>query len=116
MRYHFDQDRGRATGSVIRMEGNVLGIALFVEEVVTEREPPVRKVWETQGIPHLIILGGYRMGYEIAQDESRVRLRVFIKYNAPESRFGKVMAFLFAGIYARWCVRRMTTDAETHFR
>ena len=59
MRNVFDQDRGRATGSVIRMDGNVLGIGLTVEEVVTAREPPVRKVWETRGIPHLFILGGY---------------------------------------------------------
>lgn len=116
MRYRFDEDHGRAKGSVIRMEGTVLGIGLSVEETVTERDPPVRKAWETRGIPRLIILGGYRMGFEIHPDADGSRLRVFIEYNAPESVFGKVMSFLFARTYARWCVRRMATDASSHFR
>ena len=39
-----DAERGQRVGSVIRLDGTVFGVRLFVEEVVTEREPPNRKV------------------------------------------------------------------------
>ena len=46
MRIATDGLGGRAVGSRVRMEGRVLGMALRLEEVVTERQPPVRKAWE----------------------------------------------------------------------
>jgi hypothetical protein len=45
MTYEFDEAKGRAVGSVIKMGGSFLGIKLFVEEVVTERDSPRRNVW-----------------------------------------------------------------------
>src|SRR3989338_7916580 len=42
-----DQGRGQTVGSHIRLSGRVLGIALSVDEMVTERTSPLRKVWET---------------------------------------------------------------------
>lgn len=64
MTYAFDDAGGRAVGSVIRMGGRVLGVTIEVEEVVTERIPPRRKVWETIGRPRLLIIGAYRMGFD----------------------------------------------------
>ncbi|UIK03993.1 hypothetical protein [Neorhizobium galegae] len=46
-----DDAKGRAIGSVIRITGSILGIGLYLEEVVTERLPPLRKTWETRGRP-----------------------------------------------------------------
>lgn len=37
MKYDLDEAEGRSVGSVIRMRGSILGLALSVEEVVTER-------------------------------------------------------------------------------
>lgn len=116
MTYAFDEAKGRAVGSVIKMGGNMLGLQLSVEEVVVERTPPLRKAWETRGRPHLVIIGAYRMGFEIAPTGERRRLRVFIAYNHPRSAIGRVLAVLFAGMYARWCVSRMANDALLHFR
>jgi hypothetical protein len=65
MFYEFDAAKGRAVGSVIRMGGNFLWFKLLVEEEVIVHEPPNRKVWETRGPSNLIIIGGYRMGFEI---------------------------------------------------
>ncbi len=115
MTYQFDQAQGRAVGAVIRMDGNILWLKLFVEEVVVEHNRPVRKTWETRGRPNLLVIGAYRMGFEIEPAGSRQRLRVYINYDHPASRVGRVLAWLFAGAYARWCVTRMTDEALRRF-
>jgi hypothetical protein len=115
MRYDFDAARGMAKGSVIKMTGSFLGIRLFVEEVVVERRRPDFKMWETRGTPRLLIIGAYRMGFEIAGSGDICRLRVFIDYNPPLSRLARIMAWVLAPVYARWCVNRMAKDAERHF-
>jgi uncharacterized membrane protein len=115
MTYVFDEAKGRAVGSVIKMGGGMLGLRLSVEEVVIEHAPPHRKAWETRGHPHLLIIGAYRMGFEIAAAGDRQRLRVFIDYNHPRSAPGRVLAVFLARMYARWCVTRMADDAASHF-
>ena len=56
-RMHIDTDErgGRAVGSKVRMSGRVLGVALSLEEVVTERDPPRFKAWETREVRLLAI-------------------------------------------------------------
>ena len=115
MFYEFDAGRGRTIGSLIRMGGNFLWLNLFVEEVVTEHERPHRKTWETRGVPRLIIIGKYRMGFEIEDMSAASRLRVFIDYELSKGPIGKVLGALFAPMYARWCVRRMAGDAKRAF-
>jgi hypothetical protein len=63
MRIDTDERHGQAVGAVIRPGGCVLGLRLSVDEVVTEREPLHRKVWETMGEPKLLFVGAYRMGF-----------------------------------------------------
>lgn len=116
MTYDFDEAKGRAVGSVIRMGGSFLGLTLDVEEVVTERVPPTHKTWETRGRPRMIIIKDYRMGFQITPlAADRSRLKVFIAYDRPVSFFGAILAPLLAPMYARWCVQRMIDDAVTHF-
>jgi hypothetical protein len=115
MFYEFDDRRGRAVGSVIRMGGTFLWLNLFVEETVVEREPPRRKVWQTQGSPRLIIIGAYRMGFDVVGEGETSRLRVFIDYDLAPGPIGLVLGALFAPIYARWCVKRMADDAKQAF-
>ena len=112
MNLELDASEGRAVGAVIRMGGRVLGIELSLEEVVTERSPPRRKVWQTTGTPRLLVIGHYRMGFELTPQGSSSLLRVFIDYALPEGWLGR----LFGGVYARWCTRRMVSDAFEHFR
>jgi hypothetical protein len=97
------------------MGGRFLWLDLMVEEVVTERDPPRRKVWETRGAPRLVIIGGYRMGFEIEPDGTGSALCVFIDYDDPKSWAGRVLGALFAPLYARWCVERMAKDAQLFF-
>ena len=111
MTYAFDDDAGRAVGSVIHMGGRVLGIPVGVVEVVTEHDPPRRKVWETVGRPRLLIIGRYRMGFEIEPKGAESVLHVFIDFALPASPTGRLLGRLFVRDYARWCVRRMAADA-----
>ena len=111
-----DARGGREMGSKIRMYGRMMGIDLDLEEVITERHPPRGKVWETIGTPRLLVIAQYRMGFEVIPAGAACVVRVFIDYSLPSAPPGSWLGRCFAGIYARWCVRRMADDAAGHFR
>lgn len=111
----FDAGNGQRVGARIRMSARVLGLRLSLEEVVTEREPPKLKVWETVGSPHLLVIGSYRMGFEVIPRGSRSLLRVFIDYALPTRWPARWLGRLVGGYYAHWCTQRMVRDAVRHF-
>jgi hypothetical protein len=114
MTYDFDAAKGQAVGSHIRMGGEAFGLKLSLDEVVTEREPPRRKVWETVGQPNLIVVGPYAMGFELEPNADASRLRVWIDYAPPPKGVGRLAPWLGA-FYARWCVEQMVEDAVRTF-
>lgn len=110
-----DAAEGRAVGSRLSVSGRVFGVALAVEEVVEVREPPVRKVWATRGEPRLLVIGPYRMRFELtetAQEAPVTELVVEINYALPEHRGARLLARLLAQPYATWCTTRMVDDAR----
>lgn len=109
----FDDARGQAIGSHVRMKGRIMGIDLFLEEVVTERDPPRHKAWETIGSPRLLVIGSYRLGFDIIDGSDTSVLRVFIDYNLPPA--SRWLGHLFGKMYARWCVQQMVKGARDHF-
>ncbi len=114
MTYEFDEGKGQAVGSHIRMGGAAFGLRLSLAEVVTEREPPRHKVWRTVGAPNLIIIGSYTMGFEIDPKAGESQLLVWIDYELPNRGPGRWMPAL-AAFYGRWCVAQMVKDAVLHF-
>jgi hypothetical protein len=115
MALELDAAEGRAVGSKIRLSGRVLGLMLFVDEVVIQRDPPERKVWETTSEPRLLIIGRYRMGFEIQPIDSGSRLTVFIDYALPKAFPARWFGRIFGRLYAQWCTRRMVNEAALHF-
>ena len=115
MGIELDEFAGRRVGSRIRLSGRVLGIPLSVEEAVTERHPPLRKIWQTTGVPRLLVIGHYRMGFEITPHDASSLLRVFIDYALPEAPFARWLGRVFGSSYARWCTESMAEDAAKHF-
>jgi hypothetical protein len=115
MDLHVDDGKGQRIGSVIRLDGRVLGLPLRVEEVVVEREPPTKKVWETIAEPSLLVIGPYRMGFEVKPSGERSTLRVFIDYDLPRRGIGQWLGPLLGGFYAQWCTGQMAQDAKAHF-
>ena len=109
-----DAHGGRRTGSRMRLAGRMLGMRLVVETVVTERDPPVRKAWETSREPKLIVIGPYRMSATIDRMPAQSRVALRIDYALPGTRRDAVTSWL-ARRYARWCVRRMASEVAAAF-
>ena len=110
-----DELGGRAVGSRVRMQGRMLGMGLSLEEIVTERDPPRSKAWRTVDA-RLLVIGQYRLGFQIQPDGERSRLRVVIDYRLPEEGPARWLGQMFGATYARWCTGRMARDAARHFR
>lgn len=107
MSVELDEAKGQAVGSHIRLSGRVFGVSLYLDEVVTRRDPPTNKVWETVGAPRLLVIGAYAMGVQITPERGGTRLRVFIDYRLPDGPVTYCLGWLFGGLYARWCVDQM---------
>lgn len=112
MKYDLDEAGGRAVGSVIRMTGSVLGIGLYLEEVVAERLPPLRKAWQTRGPVRLLVIGAYRMGFMIEPSLSGCSVKVQLEYDLPDGLPGRLLGRLFGKSYANWCVSRMVAEVD----
>ena len=110
-----DEAKGQAVGSHIRLSGRIFGVSLYLDEVVTRREPPTNKVWETVGAPRLLVIGAYSMGVQITPEGAGSRLRVFIDYQLPEGWVTCWLGWVFGGFYAQWCVGQMLAGALRHF-
>ncbi len=115
METEIDEGRGQKVGSRIRLSGRAFGAELSVEEIVVVREPPRRKVWRTTGAPRLLVIGHYRMGFELTAQGNGSMLRVFIEYALPVRPPARWLGRLFGWYYARWCTQRMVDDAVNHF-
>lgn len=115
MEIAMDAYAGKRVGSKIRLSGRVLGIALWVDEVVIVREPPRQKIWETSGKPRLLVIGHYRMGFTVAPHGTGSLLHVFIDYDLPESGPARLLGRLLGKYYANWCTRQLALDTKAHF-
>ena len=115
MRLETDERHGQVVGSHIRLTGRVLGIALSLDEVVTEHEPPRRKAWQTVGEPRLLVIGGYRMGFDIHAAGRGSGVRMWIDYDLPRSAIGRWLARRFGRAYAKWCTDQMLRGCRQRF-
>jgi len=106
-----DEGAFQKVGSRLRLAGRAFGLKVVLDEAVTVHKPPLMKVWETIGSPRLLVIGGYKMGFEIIPEQASSRLRVFIDYDLPQTIIGRFLGYLFAALYASWCVNSMVSDA-----
>ncbi len=110
-----DEREGQSVDSHIRMRGSILGVEIFLDEVVTVHERPSRKEWETVGSPHLIVIGSYKMGVHLTPGESGTLVRVFIDYDLPSGVVTHELGRLFGNVYAKWCVDQMLEGVVQRF-
>ena len=115
MSVELDEARGQAEGSHIRLSGRVFGIRLYLDEVVTRRDPPTGKAWATVGAPRLLVIGEYEMGVRITPEAGGSRVRVLINYELPKGWATYWLGRLFGRFYAKWCVDQMLTGAARAF-
>jgi len=105
LRVELDGGRGQAVGSHIRMRGRVLGIDLFLDEVITERDPPRHKAWRTVGDVNLLVIGHYAMRLDLTPQAAGSHIEVGIDWDLPART--PWIGRLLGKPYARWCVRQM---------
>ena len=105
-----DTDGGRVVGSHIRLISRMLGIPLYVECKVVERDPPRLKAWETVGEPRLLVIGPYRMSVGIDRRADGSHVTIAIDYALPAKVPSRWLGRLLGPMYARWCVRKMVSD------
>ena len=110
-----DAGGGRVTHSKIHMRGSVMGIPVSLDEVITERQAPYKKLWETIGNPQLLDMAHYRMGFELTPQGDSTLVRVFIDYGLPTTAPASWLGRLLGGVYARWCTKQMADGAARHF-
>lgn len=115
MRTETDEGKGQKIGSHIRMNGSVFGVRLFLDEVITEHEPPYREAWQTVGDINLLVIDHYTLGFEIQTVGGKSKLTVYIDYNLPQSAKTRWLGYLFGGMYAEWCVREMIKGVAERF-
>ncbi|MBI5019015.1 SRPBCC family protein [Candidatus Gottesmanbacteria bacterium] len=108
-----DSKLGKEVGSHILMKGSILGIPLFIDEVVTEYKKPSIKSWKTVKIRNLMVVGDYGMKIEILPQAHNSLLRVSIDYDMPNKN--KWLGVLLGDWYAKWCVQQMLDGAKKYF-
>lgn len=115
MDIRMESDHTRRIGSAFGLSGSIFGLPLKIEEVVTDREAPARKTWETTTEPTLWVIGRYQMGFELSSSGQHSTLRVYIRYDLPSTGLPWLLGRLFGRIYAKWCTGKMVADAQKHF-
>ena len=115
MQTQIDDGKGRQVGSHIRLNGKVLGIPIFLDEVITQHQRPYRKTWQTVGNIRLLVIGHYTMGFEIQDENQGSKLEVFICYQLPEPPPIRWLGYLAGNAYAHWCVQQILGVAQKKF-
>lgn len=102
----------KGVGAGFRWSGKMLGFELDFTVVVTKWVENAEKVWETIGMPKLIILGWYLMHLKTEPVTGGTLVSLEIQYIRPRGFFYKLLSILFARRYAEWCVTRMLNDSK----
>lgn len=98
--------------SKYRWTGKMLGLRMDFTVEVTKWIEGKEKTWETIGYGKLIILSWYRMHLKLHSISKETEAELSITYEKPNSFFNKILSFLFAGWYCKWCLKKMLNDAK----
>jgi len=99
--------------SSYRWMGKMMGLSMDFTVKVVKWDSPKEKVWETIGRPTLIIYSWYRMALRLNRTDRGTDAILSITYEKPKRVFARLLCFLFADWYCRWCLRKMLGDAKS---
>jgi hypothetical protein len=99
-------------GSQYRWNGSMMGINMDFTVKVTTWIDGKEKIWETVGPTKLIIYSWYRMHLLVVPHARGCQATLSITYQRPTEFLNKVLSFLFANIYCKWCLKKMLNDAK----
>ena len=99
-------------GSKYRWTGKMIGIKMDFTVEVTKWIYGVEKSWETIGEARMIIYSWFRMHLLLRNQNGGAVAELSITYEKPIQWYLKILSFLFAGLYARWCLKNMLSDSK----
>ncbi|HEU5292480.1 MAG TPA: hypothetical protein VFU05_17655 [Cyclobacteriaceae bacterium] len=99
-------------GSRYRWTGKMMGLMMDFTVEVTKWINGREKVWETIGNTKLIIYSWYSMRLLVEDVVGRTEAKLSISYEKPKGLFNRILCFLFADWYCRWCLKQMLGDAR----
>jgi hypothetical protein len=99
-------------GLKYRWTGKMMGLPMDFTVEVTKWIPGKEKVWQTIGEPKLIIYSSYRMQLLIVPALYGCDATLSISYERPNGFFSRILSFLFADWYGKWCLKNMLGDAR----
>ncbi|MBS3915629.1 MAG: hypothetical protein KG003_14130 [Bacteroidetes bacterium] len=99
-------------GTKYRWYGRMMGMAMDFTVEVTKWIEGKEKTWETIGPTKLIIYSWYQMHLEVSEKAHGTDAELSISYEKPKGLFYKIISFLVADWYCRWCLNNMLDDAE----
>ncbi len=99
-------------GTKYRWTGKVMGIGMDFTVEVTRWVQGEEKIWETIGKPEMIIYSWYRMQLRLTKYDGGTSAELSIGYEKPDGLFYRILSFLFAGMYCKWCLKHMLEDCK----
>lgn len=105
---------GTGVGSTFRWYGKMMGMKMDFTETVTEWVKDQSKAWETIGDARVILFSWYRMSFGLQPQGANTLATLSISYKKPRGWFYKLLSFLFAKWYCRWCLDNMLNDTKAH--
>lgn len=101
-------EQATGVGATYRYSGTMMGLSIDFSESVTRYTPNREKIWRTIGEPRLVIISSYEMRLAVEPlSTSSSRLTISIVYELPRSKFWRIVGFMLARAYSRWCLRQM---------
>lgn len=100
-------------GTKYRWSGKMMGLPMDFTVEVTKWISGKEKIWETIGDTKLIIYSWYRMQLIITPSiNNYTKVELSISYERPRGFFNRILSFLFADLYCKWCLKQMLGDAK----
>jgi len=112
LKLEFLTENHTGSGSKYRWTGKMMGIPMDFTVEVTKWIPGEEKIWETIGETKLIIYSWYRMHLLIHPIANAAQAELSISYEKPKGTINKILSFLFADWYCKWCLKQMLGDAK----
>jgi len=98
-------------GSRYRWTGTMMGLKMDFTVEVTKWIEGLEKIWETIGETKLIIYSSYKMELRVQEIVNGTKAELSIAYEKPNGFLNRIVSFLLADWYCRWCLRKMLEDA-----
>lgn len=105
-------DNKKGMGTKYRWTGKMMGLKMDFTVEVTKWIEGKEKTWETIGESKLIIYSWYRMHLAVKETAEGTLAEISIEYERPKGIFFKILSFLLADWYCKWCLKNMLNDSE----